>query len=76
MNKLMKICLNLIALFTLIGTPAFAQENNSVEMADTLRSNGKIYVVVAVIITIFIGLIAYLISLDRKITKLEQEKKF
>jgi phage shock protein PspC (stress-responsive transcriptional regulator) len=42
-------------------------------MADTMRSNGKIYVVVAVIVTLFIGIVAYLIALDKKIAKLEQE---
>lgn len=48
-------------------------DNNSVEMADVMRSNGKIYVVVAVVMIIFVGLIAYTISIDRKITKLEKE---
>jgi preprotein translocase subunit YajC len=49
-----------------------AAQDNKVEMADSLRSNGKIYVVVAVIITIFAGIILYLIRLDRKLTKLEK----
>jgi CcmD family protein len=44
-------------------------------MADEMRSNGKIYVVVAVLVTIFIGILLYLIRLDRKITKLEKETK-
>ena len=44
-------------------------------MADEMRSKGKIYVVVAVLVTIFIGIILYLIRLDRKITKLEKETK-
>ena len=35
--------------------------------------DGKIYVVVAVVLTILLGLIAYLIRLDRKISKLEKE---
>lgn len=43
-----------------------------VEMADTFRNNGKIFVVVAVILTIFAGIILYLIRLDRKLTKLEK----
>ena len=47
-------------------------QNNDVQLADTMRSNGKIYVVVAVIITIFAGIILYLIRLDRKLTKLEK----
>ena len=39
-----------------------------------MRHNGKIYVVVTVILIIFIGIILYLVRLDRKITKLEREK--
>lgn len=57
----------------LISLSAIAQEPNNVEMADALRSNGKIYVVVAVLVVIFTGIIIYLINLDRKITKLEKE---
>lgn len=44
-------------------------------MADEMRSNGKIYVVVAVLVTIFIGIVLYLIRLDRKISKLEKENR-
>ncbi|MGV3768308.1 MAG: CcmD family protein [Chitinophagaceae bacterium] len=43
------------------------------EMADTMRSNGKIYVVVAVVITILAGVFFYLLRLERKINKLEKE---
>lgn len=49
--------------------------NPEVEMADTLRRDGKIYVVVAVIGTVLAGLILYLIRLDRKVSKLEQQLK-
>ena len=56
----------------LINFFAFAQ-NQNVEMADTFRSNGKIYVVVAVILAIFSGIIIYLIRLDKKISRLEKE---
>jgi CcmD family protein len=45
------------------------------EMADVMRSNGKIYVVVAVLATIFAGIFIYLILLDRKISKLEKTNK-
>jgi CcmD family protein len=44
------------------------------EMADTMRSNGKIYVVVVVLATIFAGIFAYLVYLDRKMTRIENEK--
>ena len=37
-----------------------------------MRSNGKIYVVVAVMLIILIGLLLYLFRIDRKITKLEK----
>lgn len=47
-------------------------KNNIVEMADGLRANGKIYVVVAVLVTILIGIVLYLVRLDRKIKKLEK----
>ncbi|HSK12077.1 MAG TPA: hypothetical protein VK907_02625 [Phnomibacter sp.] len=50
-----------------------AQPSEPVQMADTMRSNGKIFVVVAVIVTIFIGLVIYLVRLDRKIAQLEKE---
>ena len=49
---------------------AFTQDD--VAMADTMRSNGKIYVVVAVILTILLGLVLYLVRIDKKISKLEK----
>ena len=48
---------------------------NAPEMADALRQSGKIYVVVAVIAIVLAGLLAYLISLDRKLGRLEKEVK-
>ena len=50
-------------------------QDKKVEMADTMRSNGRIYVVVAVVVTILLGLILYVARLDRKITRLEKENK-
>ena len=43
------------------------------EMADLMRSNGKIYVVVAVMLTLLVGLVIYLIRLDKKLAILEIE---
>jgi CcmD family protein len=43
------------------------------EMADTMRSEGKIYVVVAILLIIFGGLIGYLVMLDRKVTRIEKK---
>lgn len=39
-----------------------------------MRSEGKIYVVMAVVITILAGLILYVARLDRKLSKLEKGK--
>ena len=63
--------LTALVLNTVLG---FAQAS-SVEMADTMRANGKIYVVVGIIMIVLLGFIAYLFMLDRKITKLENEHK-
>lgn len=43
-------------------------------LGETMRSNGRIYVVIAVILTILIGLILYVVRLDRKIRKFENEQ--
>jgi uncharacterized membrane protein len=49
----------------------FAQ--NKPETEGLMRSNGKIYVVVAVCLTILLGLFLYVFLIDRKISKLEKE---
>ena len=68
----------LLSLFGLVGLVGRAQDSATgkpVEMADRLRADGKIYVVIAVLVTIFIGIIAYVIRLDRKISRLERGGK-
>lgn len=42
-------------------------------MADTFRSNGKIYVVIAVLAIVFVCIIGYLIVIDIKLRKLENK---
>ncbi len=44
------------------------------EMADLLYQNGKMYVVVGVLLIILVGILAYLFFLDRKISKIEKQK--
>lgn len=65
----MKRISNLL-LTLLLASPAYSQE---VEMADRMRADGKIYVVVAILLVILIGLIAYLLLIDRKATRLERK---
>lgn len=51
-----------------------AQNGQDVEMADTMRSSGKIYVVIGTIVIVFTGLAIYLFSIDRRLKKIEKEK--
>lgn len=48
-------------------------QNTRVEMADAMRADGKIYVVVAVLVVMFAGLLAYAIRIDQKLGRLEKE---
>ena len=65
MKKIINV---LIAL--LLAVPGYSQQ---VEMADKMRSEGKIYVLVWIILTILAGLVVYLITIDRKATRLERK---
>lgn len=60
-----------LIIFTVTSSSLQAQ---TVSDTDVMRSNGKIYVVVAVCLTILIGLFLYVFSIDRKISKWEKEK--
>ncbi|MBM3913996.1 MAG: CcmD family protein [Sphingomonadales bacterium] len=73
------LVLTLIMMLSIVGFAAgTVQEvvptmnaNESVAMADTLRSNGKIFVVLAVVLIIQAGLFLMLWRLDRKLSALE-----
>lgn len=70
MRNLLSYLMTFSLLF-LNGFPLMAQSSGA-DLADLMRSNGKIYVVVAVLCTILAGLILYLISLDRRIRRMER----
>ena len=77
MHKKVYSCF-LLSIFILSGLIVRAQDTAAgrpVEMADRMRAEGKIYVVVAVLLTIFLGIIAYVIRLDRKIGRLEKDNR-
>lgn len=61
-----------LAAFFLLPVLLLQAQDDTVEMADAMRQNGKIYVVVAVVLTILLGLFLYLIRLDRKISNIEK----
>lgn len=62
----------LLFILSITSLNLFAQ-NTAVPMADVMRSNGKIYVVVAVLLVILLGLIVYLFSLDKRLKMLEKK---
>ncbi|KQM64542.1 CcmD family protein [Pedobacter sp. Leaf216] len=61
------------SLILMIATLQLFAQDNGVEMADSLRSNGKIYVVVICIVIILVGLLAYLFAIDKRLKKIEKE---
>jgi CcmD family protein len=72
----------LVMFFLAFSLQAVAQEkieiteedyqNSRVEMADLMRSQGKIYVLVGIIGIIFAGILVYVVNTDRKVAKLEK----
>ena len=58
----------LIILFSFLWTVNLSARTES---ADFMHSTGKIYVVIAVLVAIFLGIIGFLVYLERKLTKLE-----
>lgn len=70
MNKMISL-LTVVAFMLLNCLSAAAQDKPG--MADAMRSNGKIYVVVAVCLTILIGLFIYVAAVDRKVRKIERK---
>lgn len=60
-----------IILCSLLPLPAALAQGNR----DFMRETGKINVVVAVILVIFLGIVWYLVRLERKLTKLEHQTK-
>lgn len=69
----MKLTTLLTLLFFLSGINTGWTQTTSTPMAELMRSDGRIYVVIAVLITILGGLIFYLIRLDNRIKQLEKE---
>ncbi|ANI90530.1 hypothetical protein A9P82_00455 [Arachidicoccus ginsenosidimutans] len=72
----MKKKTGLAIVLCLLSIFSFAQQSGSTNTStDFMNSNGKIYVVLAVVLVILIGLFLYLFNLDKKISKLEKESK-
>ncbi len=65
-----------ILIFTalLFSNMANAQSEET-GMADTMRSDGKIYVVVTILSIVMAVLLIYLVVIDSKVNKLEEKMK-
>ncbi|MFK8101102.1 MAG: CcmD family protein [Saprospiraceae bacterium] len=65
-------------LYTFLFTLVFLCNTIGAQTADStslMRSDGKLYVVVGVIVMIFVGIVLFLIYLERKLTSLENQIK-
>lgn len=73
MKKLIALLLTTCAsLYANAQQAAVCPEQQQPEMADVMRSNGKIYVVVTCLVIVFSCIVAYIISMDKRLTKLEK----
>lgn len=72
MNKILTY-LSLFVLAVLVNIPVYAQDKSGFDEA--MRGNGKIYVVVAICLTILIGLFLYVFVIDRKLSRMEKDLK-
>jgi uncharacterized membrane protein len=70
-----KFITSFLGVFAILLVQAQDTVTKKSEMADLMRSNGRIYVVVAVMLTILAGLILYLVRLDKKMSKIEKGLK-
>lgn len=64
-----KILLLSLLMQLVFSPPLLAQEATP----DFMRSMGKMYVVVAVIVAVFIGIVIFLTYLDNRLTRLENQ---
>lgn len=72
----MKPMKRVLSIFLVLITTVLAHaQPQEIEMADGMRAEGKIYVVVAILVVILLGLVGYLVILDRKTSRLEEKYK-
>jgi hypothetical protein len=56
----------------LLGFLPVAAQSSAPSMDANMVQNGKIYVVVAVLVVIFIGILIFLVQMERRLRKLER----
>jgi CcmD family protein len=80
MNKFKTIALTItLGVQTLLIAGSSVSQNNengvSESAKEMLRGNAKFNVVASVLVLIFLGIVVYLLRLDRKMSKLEKQFK-
>jgi hypothetical protein len=65
----------ILYIFLLASVSSFAGEYPEPQMADAMREDGKIWVVITVMAVVFVCVTAYLVIIDRKVKKLEERSK-
>ena len=75
MKKVLMLTISLVMYMITLMPIVNAQDSTGqeIEMADTFRTEGKIYVVVLVVAIVFTGLIIFAANTDRRLTKIERE---
>ena len=65
-----------ISILTLFLLPFLTSAQSAgPEMADDMRSNGKIYIVLACVLLVLSGMIAFLLMMENRLSRLEKENK-
>lgn len=73
--KKFKILTILTAFVAVLGAFSANAQSNEDWLTNTMFTSGKINVVIAVIAVVFVLLVIYLISIDRKLSRIENEKR-
>ena len=74
-NKICKQlgCTIILSLFSFLLFAQVSEESGDASVQTVMRSSGKIYVVMAVCITILVVLFLYLVRIDTKVSKKEKD---
>lgn len=72
-KRLNRLALLMLAFILTLNLTAQDQTGTKSTFNETMRSHDKIYVVMAVCITILTGLILYILRIDRKISNMEKK---
>lgn len=75
MTKIRNFLAACLFLIGVLPTRVLAQAAAAPQMDSAMVKDGKIYVVVAVLVVIFIGIILFLIRMDRRLSKLERQNR-